>query len=280
LTIVFLYVSISQSLRYHAVFWIFLAYGRRLKEKEQGVHTLRFDGRKNDQMREVKITKNYLKYAKGSVLIEVGDTKVICGASVEEKVPPFLKGTGKGWVRAEYSMLPCSSVSRTPRESTLGRINGRTHEIQRLIGRSLRAVVDLDRLGERTLIADCDVIQADGGTRTASITGAYIAMVDALKQLLREGVIEEWPVKGYLAAISVGIQDGNPILDLNYEEDSTCEVDLNLVMTDKGEIVEIQGTAEEAPFEIESLNELIELAKKGIYSLIDKQKEVLKEGTW
>ncbi|MBI5097221.1 MAG: ribonuclease PH, partial [Nitrospirae bacterium] len=204
----------------------------------------RSDGRKNDELRPVKIHRNYIKYAEGSVLIEVGDTKVICTATIEEKVPPHLKDKNKGWVTAEYAMLPRSAHSRIVRESARGKIGGRTHEIQRLIGRALRSVVDLEMLGERTVWIDCDVIQADGGTRTASITGSFIALADAMKFALKNGMIAEIPVRDYLAAVSVGIVNEEPVIDLNYAEDSTAEVDMNIVMTGKGRFVEIQGTAE------------------------------------
>ena len=212
-------------------------------------------------------------YAEGSVLIEVGNTKVICTATVEDKVPPFLRGTGEGWITAEYSMLPRATAERNPRESTRGRIGGRTHEIQRLIGRALRAVVDLKALGERTIWLDCDVIQADGGTRSASITGAFIALSDALRKL--EGV--DVGVKEYLAAVSVGIVDGEVLLDLNYGEDSAAEVDFNVVMTQSGRIVEVQGTAEGRPFSREEMEQLLNLAEKGIFELMDIQKALLME---
>lgn len=237
----------------------------------------RIDGRKNDQIRPVKITRDYIKHAEGSVLIEMGDTKVICTASVDDKVPPFIKGTGKGWITSEYGMLPRSTEVRKPRESVKGKIDGRTMEIQRLIGRALRSIVDLEKLGEITIYIDCDVIQADGGTRTASITGSFVALVDALNKLVREEKLAEIPVNGFLAAVSVGIKDGEVILDLNYAEDSTCQVDMNLVMTDKGEIIEIQGTGEESPFTKEQLKEMMELGEKGIKELIEIQKQSLGE---
>jgi ribonuclease PH len=211
-------------------------------------------------------------YAEGSVLIEIGHTQVICTATVEDKVPPFLRGMGEGWVTGEYSMLPRATAVRNPRESSRGRIGGRTHEIQRLIGRSLRSVVDLKALGERTIWIDCDVIQADGGTRTASITGAFIALVDALR------TIEGNPgVKEYLAAVSVGIVNGQPVLDLNYEEDFAAEVDFNVVMTQSGQIVEVQGTAEGQPFSREQMGQLMDLAEKGISELFEKQQALLME---
>lgn len=236
---------------------------------------MRPDGRRNDQMRDVKITRNFLKTAEGSVLIEMGDTKVICSASIEDKVPPFLKDQKKGWVTAEYGMLPRSTQTRMIRESVTGRIGGRTHEIQRLIGRALRSVIDLEALGERTIWVDCDVIQADGGTRTASITGAFICMADALSLALRNGMIDKTPLTGHLAAVSVGIVSGEPRLDLCYEEDSAAEVDMNVVMTEGGQFVEVQGTAEKSPFSREDLNALLSLADKGIRELISIQKEYL-----
>jgi ribonuclease PH len=236
---------------------------------------MRVGGRANSELRKITITRNYIKYAEGSVLIEVGDTKVICTASIEEKVPPFLKDTGRGWVTSEYSMLPRSSQTRIVRESSRGRIGGRTHEIQRLIGRSIRAVVDLSRLGERTIWVDCDVIQADGGTRTASVTGGFVAVVDALSALKRQGKIKELLVKDYIAAVSAGIVDGEILLDLDYEEDSRAEVDMNFVMTRGGKFVELQGTAESNPFSVEQLEVLTSLSRNGINALIEKQKEAL-----
>lgn len=235
---------------------------------------LRTDGRKADELRRVKIIHNYLKTAEGSVLIEVGDTRVICTATLQDSVPPFLKGTGRGWVTAEYSMLPRSSSERIQRER--GKVGGRTHEIQRLIGRALRSVVDMDALGERSILIDCDVIQADGSTRTASITGAYIALVLGLRHALKKGLIETIPVVDRLAAVSVGIVNGRPLLDLTYKEDSEAEVDMNLVMTGSGGIVEIQGTAEGRPFSKPDLERLIKLGEKGIKQLIKKQDEALK----
>ena len=230
------------------------------------------DGRACDELRPVKITRNVNMYAEGSVLIEIGHTQVICTATVEDKVPPFLRGMGEGWVTGEYSMLPRATAVRNPRESSRGRIGGRTHEIQRLIGRSLRSVVDLKALGERTIWIDCDVIQADGVTRTASITGAFIALVDALR------TIEGNPgVKEYLAAVSVGIVNGQPVLDLNYEEDFAAEVDFNVVMTQSGQIVEVQGTAEGQPFSREQMGQLMDLAEKGISELFEKQQALLME---
>jgi ribonuclease PH len=237
---------------------------------------MRPDGRKNDELRKVKITRNFITTAEGSILIEVGNTRVICTASIEDKVPPFLRDQKRGWVTAEYGMLPRSTNTRTMRESSSGKVGGRTHEIQRLIGRSLRAVVDLEMLGERTVWIDCDVIQADGGTRTASITGAFIALNDAMHKAMRNGIIERNPVKDYLAAVSVGIVNNESRLDLCYSEDSGAEVDMNVVMTGSGRIVEIQGTAESQPFSKESLNALMFLAEKGIGELIRNQREMAK----
>ena len=235
---------------------------------------MRVDGRRADELRKLKIMRNYIKAAEGSVLIEMGDTKVICTATVEDSAPPFLRGKGTGWVTAEYAMLPRSSSQRIARERN--KVGGRTHEIQRLIGRSLRSVVDLYALGERTVMIDCDVIQADGGTRTASITGAYIALVDAIRSIYKQNLIDSVPVRDYLAAVSVGIAGGKPLLDLCYVEDSEAEVDLNLVMTGKGRIVEVQGTAEGAPFSKKELGRLLALGEKGIKTLINHQKAVLK----
>ncbi len=236
---------------------------------------MRPDGRTKSELRKVKITRNYISAAEGSVLIEVGNTKVICTASIEEKVPPFLRDQKKGWVTAEYGMLPRSTHSRMTRESSTGRVGGRTQEIQRLIGRSLRAVVSLELLGERTVWMDCDVIQADGGTRTASITGAYVAFRDAIEYGLKNKIISRNPLKDYLAAVSVGIVDNEPRLDLCYAEDSLAEVDMNVVMTGSGKIVEIQGTAEAEPFSREMLDEMLSLAEGGIAELIMIQKETV-----
>lgn len=233
------------------------------------------DRRRPDELRPVRITRGYLKFAEGSVLIETGDTKVICTATVEEKVPPFLMGTGKGWITAEYAMLPRSVKKRVQRESVAGKIGGRTHEIQRLIGRSLRSVFDLSRLGERTIYIDCDVIQADGGTRTASITGAFVALVDTLSGLKNKGLISGIPMNDTLAAVSVGIVEKRPVLDLSYEEDSRAEVDMNIIMTGSGKFVEVQGTAELGSFTREELNALIDLAAKGIKELEQKQRQAL-----
>ncbi len=236
---------------------------------------VRPDGRPPEKLRRVRVIRGYMKHAEGSVLIEMGDTRVICAASVEEKVPPFLKGTGTGWVTAEYSMLPRSTHTRMIRDVVKGRINGRTQEIQRLIGRSLRAVVDLGALGERTIWIDCDVVQADGGTRCAAITGAFIALYDAVQFLMKTGAISKNPIKDYLAAVSVGIYRGVPVLDLNFEEDSNAEVDMNVVMTGSGRFVEIQGTAEKSPFDKETLDRLLALAAKGIRELISFQRRIL-----
>lgn len=236
---------------------------------------MRPDGRGNNELREVKITRNFLKSAEGSVLISFGDTKVICTSSIEDRVPPFLKDQKRGWITAEYGMLPRSSQTRITRESVAGRIGGRTHEIQRLIGRALRSVVDLQTLGERTIWIDCDVIQADGGTRTASITGAFICVADALGYAIKKGMLDKNPIIDYLAAISVGIVNGEPRLDLCYEEDSVADVDMNIVMTGSGKFVELQGTAEGSPFSDESLYALIRLAGEGIRKLISVQKECL-----
>ncbi len=235
---------------------------------------MRVDGRKADELRRIKITRNYIKSAEGSVLIEMGDTRVICTATVDNSVPPFLRGKGTGWVTAEYAMLPRSSPQRIQRERS--KVGGRTYEIQRLIGRSLRSIVDMDALGERSVLIDCDVIEADGGTRTASITGAYVALVDALRHTKKEGLIQTVPVSDYLAAISVGIVNGRAMLDLCYVEDAAAEVDMNLVMTGSGAIVEVQGTAEGEPFSKAELGKLLALGEKGIKALIRKQQEMLK----
>ncbi len=233
---------------------------------------VRSDGRGLDKIRKVTITRNYIKYAEGSCLIELGNTKVICTASIEESVPPFLKGTGTGWVTAEYGMLPRSCLTRIKR----GKDSGRTYEIQRLVGRSLRAICDMKPIGERTIWIDCDVIQADGGTRTASITGSFIALVDALNKLKKDGVLNKIPIKDFVAATSVGIFSGQMLLDLAYEEDSKAEVDMNIVMTGAGEFIEIQGTAERKTFNKEQADKLLILAKNGIAELIDIQKNLLK----
>ena len=237
---------------------------------------MRPDGRKNDELRKVAVTRNFISTAEGSALIKVGNTRVICTASIEDKVPPFLRDQKRGWVTAEYGMLPRATHTRTMREATSGRVGGRTHEIQRLIGRALRAVVDLELLGERTVWVDCDVIQADGGTRTASITGAFVAINDAVHHAIRNGLIERNPVNGYLAAVSVGIVSGEPRLDLCYAEDSAADADMNVVMTESGKIVEIQGTAETEPFSKEMLDSLLMLAEKGISELIAVQREIVR----
>ena len=231
--------------------------------------------RANDQLRAIEIIRHYTKHAEGSVLVKFGDTHVICTASVEEKVPGFLKGKGQGWVTAEYGMLPRSTGSRMDREAARGKQTGRTQEIQRLIGRSLRAVIDLQKLGERTIHFDCDVIQADGGTRTASITGAYVAMVDAVNTLLQKGLLTETPIKDSVAAISVGVYQGTPVLDLDYIEDSDCDTDMNVVMTGNGGFVEIQGTAEGEPFARETMNQMLDLAAKGIGEISVIQQQAL-----
>jgi len=236
---------------------------------------MRVDGRAHDQLRPVTITRNYIKHAEGSCLIEVGDTKVICTATLEDRVPPFMRGGGKGWITAEYSMLPRATATRNARESSKGKVGGRTMEIQRLIGRALRSVVHLEAMGERTIWLDCDVIQADGGTRTASITGAYVAMVDAMQKLVDSGIWKQLPLNDFLAATSVGVVGEETVLDLNYKEDSSATVDMNVVMTGKGKFVELQGTGEDAPFSPEQLQEMIALAKIGIDNLIQSQKQAL-----
>ena len=238
---------------------------------------VRADGRAADELRPVKLTTNFNRHAEGSVLIEVGDTKVICTASVEEKVPPFLYRSGKGWVTSEYGMLPRATSERTQREAAKGKQGGRTMEIQRLIGRSLRAAVNTELLGERTIWIDCDVIQADGGTRTASITGSFVALVLALGKLYLESRIAQWPVAEWVAAVSVGIVNGVPCLDLNYLEDSKAEVDMNIVATDKNRFVEIQGTAEGKSFSDEDMAAMMALAKSGIAGLVEKQREALQK---
>jgi ribonuclease PH len=235
----------------------------------------RSSGRRPDELRRVVITRRFTRHAEGSVLIEFGDTQVICTASVEDKVPGFLKGRNQGWVTAEYGMLPRSTHTRTDREAARGKQSGRTQEIQRLIGRALRAVVDLSGLGERTIHIDCDVIQADGGTRTASITGAFVAVHDAVSDLLAQGAIRTSPIRDAVAAVSVGIHEGVPVLDLDYLEDSTCDTDMNVVMTGAGGIVEVQGTAEGAPFTRVELDAMIELAARGIGELVAAQKRAL-----
>ncbi len=236
---------------------------------------MRPSGRQPDQSREIKITRNYTKHAEGSVLVEFGDTKVICTASIDEKVPRFLKGEAQGWLTAEYGMLPRSTGSRMIREAAKGKQTGRTVEIQRLIGRSLRAAVDMKALGERTIQLDCDVIQADGGTRTASITGACVALIDALKTLVEKGKLSEIPLKQKVAAISVGIYEGVPVLDLDYPEDSAAETDMNVIMTDKGGFIEIQGTAEGEAFAQDEFDAMLALAKKGINEIFEIQEAAL-----
>lgn len=232
-------------------------------------------GRAVDQLRDIRLTRQYTKHAEGSVLIECGDTKVICTASIEDKVPGFLKGKGQGWLTAEYGMLPRSTHTRMDREAARGKQSGRTQEIQRLIGRSLRAAFYLDAFGERTLHLDCDVIQADGGTRTASITGAMVAAYDAFAALVEQGVIAQVPVKHFVAAISVGVYRGMPVLDLDYVEDSDCDTDMNVVMTDAGHFIEVQGTAEGAAFDRAGMNRLLDLAEGGIAQLVSLQKQTL-----
>ncbi|MFE5320195.1 ribonuclease PH [Paenibacillus sp. NPDC056579] len=236
---------------------------------------MRSDGRQTAQTRPVRITTHYNKHAEGSVLIEVGDTKVICTATVEERVPPFMKGQGKGWVTAEYSMLPRATQVRNQRESAKGKLGGRTMEIQRLIGRALRSVVHLEALGERSITLDCDVIQADGGTRTTSITGAFVAMAFAIDKIAKDRNLPKYPIADFLGSVSVGIVNGEACLDLNYEEDSKAKVDMNVVMTGEGKFVEVQGTGEEAPFSRSELDELLALAESGIRSMINEQIAVL-----
>ena len=238
---------------------------------------MRTNDRKWDEMREIKITRDFLQHPNGSVLIEIGNTRVICTASLEDSVPPFLRNSGRGWLTAEYSMLPMSTPTRNIRESARGRIGGRTHEIQRLIGRSLRAVTDLNSFGERTMYIDCDVIQADGGTRTASITGGFIAMMDAFRKLKEKGLVEKVPVKDFVSAISVGVVNGDILLDLAYEEDSTADVDMNFVMTRGGQFIEVQGTAEQTPFSRDLLDKMVDVATKGISELTEKQIEIFGE---
>jgi ribonuclease PH len=236
---------------------------------------MRPDGRAWDELRPLKITSGKMKYAEGEALIEMGDTVVLCTASIEESVPQFLNGTGKGWVTSEYSMLPRSTKTRSARDSVRGRVGGRSQEIQRIIGRAIRAVVDLEKLGERSIILDCDVIQADGGTRTASINGAFVALSYAILLLIREGRIVENPIRDYIAAVSVGLMDDEPVLDLSYEEDSKADVDLNVAITGSGDIVEIQGTAEKRPFSRKKLEDLLNLAQLGVRNIIVKQKEII-----
>lgn len=236
---------------------------------------MRPSGRAPDELRTINITRNYTKHAEGSVLVEFGDTKVICTASIENRVPGFLRGKGQGWVTAEYGMLPRSTGSRMGREAARGKQGGRTQEIQRLIGRSLRAVINLEALGENSITIDCDVIQADGGTRTASITGGYVALVDAINHMLKKKIIKKNPLHGYLASVSVGIYKGTPVLDLDYPEDSNAETDMNVVMNEAGAFIEVQGTAEGHAFREDELNAMLALAKKGIAELISKQQAAL-----
>ncbi|WP_312519251.1 ribonuclease PH [Massilia sp.] len=233
-------------------------------------------GRAVDQLRQISLTRQYTRHAEGSVLIEFGDTKVICTASIEEKVPPFLKGKGQGWLTAEYGMLPRSTHTRMDREAARGKQTGRTQEIQRLIGRSLRAAFDLEAFGERTLHLDCDVIQADGGTRTAAITGAMVAAHDAFSKLVERGLIASIPVRHFVAAVSVGVYRGVPVLDLDYVEDSDCDTDMNVVMTEHGHFIEVQGTAEGAAFDRAGMNRLLDLAQQGIADLVHLQKQALR----
>lgn len=236
---------------------------------------IRLDGRANDQLRPIKITRNFMKYAEGSCLIEMGDTKVICTASIEDKVPPFLKNTGQGWVTAEYGMLPRSCETRTQRDISKGQINGRSQEIQRLVGRSIRSVADMGAWGERTIWLDCDVMQADGGTRTASITGAFVAFLDAAALMKKDGIVKKLPYTDLLSAISVGVVMGEELLDVNYKEDSNASVDMNVVMTSAGRIVEIQSTAEGTPFTRNRFNNLMDLAQKGTSEIIKVIKETM-----
>jgi ribonuclease PH len=236
---------------------------------------VRVEGRLWNEIRDIRMTRDFLRYPEGSVLIEMGQTKVICTATMEDKAPAFLRNTGRGWLTSEYAMLPGSTQSRTDRESARGRVGGRTHEIQRLIGRSLRAVTDLNTFGERTIYIDCDVIQADGGTRTASITGGFVALVDLFRKLQKRGLVDRIPVRDYVSAVSVGIVNDQLLLDLNYEEDSGAEVDMNVIMTGGGLFIEIQGTAEKMPFSRERLSAMSALAEEGIQKLIRKQFELL-----
>src|SRR5690554_1138748 len=252
-------------------------YNRRTHTQDKDLEMTRPSGRAADQLRQVTLTRHYTRHAEGSVLVEFGDTKVICTASVEGGVPRFLRGTGQGWITAEYGMLPRSTGERMQREASRGKQGGRTLEIQRLIGRALRAAVDLKSLGENTIYIDCDVIQADGGTRTASITGACVALVDALRVMQQRGLIKKVPPVRMIAAISVGIYQGVPVLDLDYPEDSTAETDLNVVMTDTGGFIEVQGTAEAAPFTPDELNAMLDLARKGIEELFALQQAALED---
>jgi ribonuclease PH len=237
---------------------------------------MRQDGRKNDQLRAIKITRDFIKPAEGSVLVEYGETKVICTASVTKDIPPFLKGTGSGWVTAEYSMLPRCAQTRIPRDAVKGKVNGRSQEIQRLIGRSMRSVVDVKKIGEKSIVIDADVMQADGGTRTAAITGSFVALYDAVALMMQNGDIKDNPIRGFVAAVSAGINTGGEeILDLNYVEDSSAQVDMNVVMTESGEFVEIQSTAERKTFKEEQLKRMLDLSRKGIAELIALQRKTL-----
>ena len=246
-----------------------------MQANTSNLENLRPSARANNQLRDIEIIRKYTKHAEGSVLVKFGDTHVLCTASVDEKVPGFLKGKGQGWVTAEYGMLPRSTGSRMDREASKGKQSGRTQEIQRLIGRSLRAIIDLEKLGERSIQIDCDVIQADGGTRTASITGAYVALADAINHLLKIGKLQNSPLKQAVAAISVGVYKGQPVLDLDYIEDSDCDTDMNVVMTADGGFVEIQGTAEGEPFDRAAMNAMLDLTAHGIGQLVIKQQEAL-----
>ncbi|NIV41949.1 MAG: ribonuclease PH [Candidatus Dadabacteria bacterium] len=237
---------------------------------------MRSDGRKSDELRRISIETDVMKYAEGSAIIKAGNTHVVCSATVEDSVPPFLRDTGSGWVTAEYSMLPRSTHTRNKRDAAKGRVNARAQEIQRLIGRALRSVVDLDKLGEQSIILDCDVMQADGGTRTASITAAFVALHIAINDLIKKGLIDENPIKDFVAAVSVGIINGEPMLDLCYEEDSAADVDMNIVMTGSGDLVEVQGTAEGDPFSVDKLNKLVSLGSSGIKELLKIQESCIK----
>ena len=266
------------SLRFHRAFTIMRGITSHWSESMSSTGGLvRVDGRRRDQLRPVKVARNFIKHAEGSVLIEMGDTKVICTASIEEKVPPFLKGKGQGWVTAEYSMLPRSTHERSPREAVKGKQGGRTLEIQRLVGRALRAVTDMGQMGERSIWLDCDVIQADGGTRTASITGAFIALADAFTVLKKRGLIKKRPLMDYLAAISVGKVGGEILVDLAYTEDSMADVDMNVVMTGRGRYVEVQGTAERTPFAKQEMDEFMAMGWTGIQTLTALQKDLIGE---
>jgi len=237
----------------------------------------RIDNRKNDRLREIKVIRNYISHADGSVFIEMGKTRIICTATVEDKVPRFLAGKGSGWITAEYDMIPGAALQRIVRAQTTGRISGRTHEIQRLIGRSLRAVVDLNKIGERTIWIDCDVIEADGGTRTASITGSFIALFDCMHSMIERKIIDTMPVENFLAAVSVGIVDGEILVDLCFEEDSRAQVDMNVVMDSKGELIEVQSTAELSPFSREDFDKMLEKATSAIKEIIEIQKKILSQ---